>query len=102
MRTGCTRQKDYPVVITVVSVRGKCSQGFQKGDSWTIESNITPGNMCMLAYSNIYPFLRTFMCGGEHIWNRRDRDRTLVMCPDIVNQVIYELKRVRPDETNSE
>ena len=42
----------------------------------------------MLAYANIYPFLRTFMCGGEHVWNWKDRDRTLVMCPDIANRVI--------------
>jgi uncharacterized repeat protein (TIGR04076 family) len=98
MTIGCTRKKDYPVVITVVSVKGRCTLGIKEGDSWTIERNVTPSNFCMNAFTNIYPTLRTFMYGGEQRWDSKDRARTLLMCPDFVNQVMYEIKRIRPDE----
>jgi uncharacterized repeat protein (TIGR04076 family) len=85
----------YKVKVTVKSVtKGKCPQGFKVGDSWLIEDAKTPGGMCTGAYEVVGPTINLFRYGGEHPWDK-DKDVTLVSCPDQEHWVIYEVRRLR-------
>jgi uncharacterized repeat protein (TIGR04076 family) len=83
------------VTIKDIEGTGKCPQGFNKGDTWVIEKNITPANFCMSAFGTIYPTLRTMRYGGEHPWG--ESDVTYACCPDFHNLVIFEIKRLPMD-----
>ncbi len=83
------------VRVTIHAVtKGKCPQGFKKGDSWLIPDGKTPGAMCAGAYNSIAPAIRTFRLGGEHPWDK-DKDVTYVSCPDAEVMLIYEVRRLR-------
>ena len=48
------------IKVTVHEVtKGKCPQGFKKGDSWLIPDGKTPGGMCAGAYNSVAPAIRT-------------------------------------------
>jgi uncharacterized repeat protein (TIGR04076 family) len=83
------------VTISDINGTGKCPQRFKKGDTWFIESNITPANFCMSAFGAIYPTLRTMRYGGEHPLG--EMDITYAGCPDFHNQVVFEIKRLSPE-----
>ncbi|MDP7525957.1 MAG: TIGR04076 family protein [Dehalococcoidales bacterium] len=90
------RPKRYDVQITVKSVTtGNCSQGFKPGDTWLVRSR-TPEGMCLAAFGALFNTLGVFRFGGERPHDE-DRDVTLISCPDLKHQVIYELRRLRGD-----
>lgn len=86
------------VQITIKSIQGKCPQGFKVGDTWIIEKNITPSNFCMTAFHAIYPSLRTLRYGGDLPWG--EKGVATILCPDHHNPVLYEMKRLPPEENN--
>jgi uncharacterized repeat protein (TIGR04076 family) len=89
----CERNSDYPVLITIFNDKGKCSQGFKKGDYWLIEKNITPTNFCMNAFcQSVYHTVRTFRYGGSHRWDK-DKDITYVECPDH-GKIVFKVERL--------
>ena len=87
--------KAYKVQVTITEIRGtgKCSQGYKVGDTWLIERNVTPTNMCQTAFDAMYPALRTMRYGGELPW-ANDKEKVYIGCQDIYNSVVYELKRI--------
>jgi len=85
----------YSVKVTVhEAIKGKCPQGFKKGDSWIIPDGKTPGGMCAGAYNSVAPAVRLFRLGGEHPWDK-DKDVSYVSCPDPEVILIYEVRRLR-------
>jgi uncharacterized repeat protein (TIGR04076 family) len=86
--------KTYRVQVTIKEIRqtGKCSQAHNVGESWIIENNVTPMDMCQDAFVAIYPILRTMRYGGEEPWIKNP-DVMCVNCPDPNNTVVFELKR---------
>jgi uncharacterized repeat protein (TIGR04076 family) len=87
----------YGVEITVKEItKGKCHAGHKVGDYWLCKRDKTPGGMCVGAFNAITPQLRTLIHGGSHYWDK-DEDVSYISCPDRNVQVIYELKRLRPE-----
>jgi uncharacterized repeat protein (TIGR04076 family) len=83
------------IKVTVHEVtKGKCPQGFKKGDSWLIPDGKTPGGMCAGAYNSVAPAIRTLRLGGEQPWDK-DKDVTYVSCPDPEVILIYEVRRLK-------
>lgn len=87
---------NYDVVIKLVSIGGTCPAGHKVGDEWIVKGNedgwMTP-NMCIFAFSAIYPSLQMLMFGGSFPWEP-DAEAVLVPCPDSRNDVVFELKRI--------
>ena len=78
------------VMATVVSVKGECSAGHQKGDTFEISCH-NPGGLCGYFYHDIFPTLSTFQFGGSMPWWQGDTVE--VRCPDIKNLVVLTLTR---------
>ena len=90
------KESKVQVTITDVQGRGKCSQGFKKGDTWLIEKSVTPTNFCLTALGTIFPVIQTMRYGGEHPWDKGDV--THACCPDIHDgPVIFEIRRLPPE-----
>lgn len=85
----------YRVQVTIKEIRqtGKCSQGHQVGESWIIENNVTPSDMCQDAFVALFPILRTMRYSGAEPWVP-DPGLMCVNCPDPNNTVVFELKRI--------
>lgn len=84
------------VTITEIQGRGECPVGFKKGDTWVIDSYITPTNFCMVAFVAIYPKITTMRHGGESPWGK-ESDVTYACCTDWNNPVTYEIRRLPPE-----
>ena len=75
----------HDVRIKVISQKGRCSVGHKVGDEW-LTNGKTPEGICL----NV----RTLMFGGQFPWET-DKDTTTVCCPDAVNPVVFEIRRIR-------
>jgi uncharacterized repeat protein (TIGR04076 family) len=89
--------KPMPIRVTITEIMGtgKCSQGHKVGDSWLIEKNMTPANLCMSAFAAVYPALRTLRYGGGTPWSQPGV--TYIGCPDVKHVVVFELRRIEPE-----
>ncbi len=83
----------YDVAIRIVSQKGDCPQEHKVGEEWIIHTK-TPEGMCLSAFNALLPDLRVLMFGGRLPWSA-DPDVCQVACPDAINQVVFELKRLR-------
>jgi uncharacterized repeat protein (TIGR04076 family) len=83
------------VTVREIMGSGECPVGYKKGDTWLIDSNMTPANFCMNAFEPVYPAIRTMRYGGIHPWG--DSEMTSVCCPDWHNPVVFEIKRLPPE-----
>ena len=83
--------KVYEVVIKLVSNQKPCHSGHKIGDEW-IFNNMTPPNMCSLAYNSIYPAAVVLQFGGMFPW-QEDPDVVQMACPDGEVNNIFELRR---------
>jgi uncharacterized repeat protein (TIGR04076 family) len=90
---------NYDVAIKVKSWSDICPAGHRVGDEWIVKGNEdgyrTP-NICLLAFSAIYPSLQMLMFGGSFPWEPNP-DIVLVPCPDARNPMVFELKRIREE-----
>ncbi|MFC1978606.1 TIGR04076 family protein [Chloroflexota bacterium] len=83
------------VKVTVHSItKGECDVEHKVGDSWLIESGLTPDGMCAPAYHTMYSVIRHFQDGGEYSRDE-DKDVKLVACPDTKHVVIFEVRRMQ-------
>jgi uncharacterized repeat protein (TIGR04076 family) len=82
----------YSVKIKVISQKGQCAAGHKVGDEYVVTRH-TPDRFCLFAYSAIDPDVRTLMFGGRYPWSK-DPDVYLGCCPDPVNPVVFELRRI--------
>ena len=86
MKTG------YDVLVSVTSVKHKCLHGHKVGDKWLVDDNLTPAGICLTAFCNVLPVLRTMRHGGTHWFG--EGDVFYAACPDPYNLVLFELKRL--------
>lgn len=82
----------YSVQIKILSQEGSCAAGHKAGDQWVVTKH-TPDNFCVFAYSAIDPDIRALMFGGVYPWSK-DKDVYIGCCPDPVNPVVFELRRI--------
>ena len=83
----------YDVAVKVVSQIGTCDNEHAVGEEWIIHSK-TPEGMCLGAFNSILLDLRVLMFGGRLPWTE-DPDVARIACPDAINPVVFELRRLR-------
>jgi len=86
----------YDIKVKVISQEGTCAIGHKVGDEFVI-SRTTPEGMCLSAFNSLFPAMRTLMFGGTFPWTQ-DPDVATAACADAANPVVFELRRIRPDE----
>jgi uncharacterized repeat protein (TIGR04076 family) len=88
-------QERFTVKIKVISQKGICAAGHKVGDEYIIDRH-TPESFCIFAYSALDPDIRTLMFNGAYPWSE-DKDVYIGCCPDPVNPVVFEVRRIRED-----
>ena len=92
-------EKGRDVVIKVVEQEGICRAGHKVGDEWIMRASElkTPGGICLGAYNAMFWGARVLMHGGrtEQVVPTPDRDTMYFRCPDNINRVVFELRRLQ-------
>ena len=83
----------YEITVKVISQKGRCSVGHKEGDEW-ITNGKSPEGICLNTFGMLLPNIRTLMYGGSFPWEK-DKDATIITCPDAVNPVTFEVRRTR-------
>jgi len=88
------------VVLKIVSVKGTCNAGHKVGQEFDLSKEFTLGYredgraLCPSAFQAVFPSWRVLRFGGEMPWEK-NKDLAHVACPDPVNPVVMELRRIR-------
>ena len=83
----------YDVIAKIISQIGTCAAGHRVGDEFPIGDK-TPGGMCSWAFYTVFPFASTLQSSGSFPWEE-DPEKAIVACPDPINPVVFELRRIR-------
>jgi len=83
----------YKVVAKVLSQKGSCAANHKVGEEFMI-GDMTPEGMCSWAFYSMFPFVSVLQSGGSFPWEESEGKGTVV-CPDPINPVVFELRRVR-------
>jgi uncharacterized repeat protein (TIGR04076 family) len=92
-------KKPARVVMKVLSVQGNCETKHFPGQEIEVSGDVTlsptgkTGAVCPALYHAIYPNLRTLRFGGSLPWEK-DPNTAQVACPDPINPVVVELRRI--------
>jgi uncharacterized repeat protein (TIGR04076 family) len=92
--------KPFPVVLKIISVKGKCNANHQVGQEFDLSKEFKLGytedgrGLCPSAFYAAFPSWRVLRFGGELPWEK-DKDYAHVACPDPMNPLIMELRRVK-------
>lgn len=88
------------VIVKIVSVKGTCAAGHREGQEFDLSQDFTlgmsggPHTLCPSAFYALFPSWRVLRHGGAYPWEE-DPDRATVACPDPINPVVMELRRVK-------
>ena len=87
------------VILKILSVKGTCAAGHREGQEFDLSQDFILGRggphvLCPSAFYAVFPSWRVLRHGGEFPWEE-DKDRYLVACPDPLNPLMMELRRVR-------
>jgi len=86
-------QKIFKIVGTIKEIKGRCAARHKVGD--TIDLSVhNAGGLCGIFYHDVFPTISTLQFGGSFPWGS-DPDVMQVECPDRMNAVVMELKRIR-------
>ncbi len=85
------------VVVKVIKQEGDCAVGHEVGDEYDLSKPFTlgyeKGCICPSLFYALYPQFRVLMHGGSLSWEE-DKDKAHIACPDHINPLWVELKRV--------
>jgi uncharacterized repeat protein (TIGR04076 family) len=88
------------VILKIISVKGTCSAGHRAGQEFDLSQDFVlgtsgaPGVICPTAFHAVFPFWRVLRHGGEFPWEE-DREKAHAVCPDPLNPVVMELRRIK-------
>ena len=88
------------VILKITSVQGTCAAGHKAGDVFDLSNDIALGYsdgskvLCPSAFYAAFPNWRVLRFGGELPWEE-DKDTAHVACPDPLNPVVMELRRIK-------
>ena len=92
--------KSEKVILKIVSVKGTCNAGHREGQEFDLSSEFTVGiskdgrALCPSAFHAAFPYYRVMRYGGEFPWEA-DKDTAHAACPDALNPVVMEIRRVK-------
>jgi len=90
--------KGRDVIIKVFEQEGLCRAGHKVGDQWVLSAKElkTPEGICLGAYNALFWGARVLMHGGcaEQVVPTPDPDTFYCRCPDNINKIVFEIKRV--------
>ncbi len=92
--------KSEKVILKIMSVKGTCNAGHREGQEFDLTNEITVGitkdgrALCPSAFHAAFPYYRTLRYGGEFPWEK-NKGTAHVACPDPINPVVMELRRVK-------
>ena len=89
-----TRRPVSTVAVTVVDIAGHCSAGHQVGDEIIFDGQKVEGEICIDAMSSLMDKVMALRYGAEFPWSD-DKDADRHVCPDPLNAVVFEIRRVR-------
>jgi uncharacterized repeat protein (TIGR04076 family) len=84
----------YRVVATVKDVKGTCNAGHKAGQTIELACH-NSGGMCGFFYHDVFPSLMMLQFGGSFPAEWGDQDVLHLECPDRMNLVKIELRRIR-------
>ncbi|MFB3886454.1 MAG: TIGR04076 family protein [Thermodesulfobacteriota bacterium] len=88
------------VILKIVSVKGICAAGHRVGQEFDLSKDFMLGTsgdpraICPSAFNAIFPSWRVLRHGGEFPWEE-DKNKATIACPDALNPVVMELRRVK-------
>ncbi|MBM4278408.1 MAG: TIGR04076 family protein [Deltaproteobacteria bacterium] len=88
------------VILKIISVKGSCAAGHQADQEFDLSKDFVlgvsgdPRAICPSAFNAVFPSWRVLRHGGEFPWEE-DRDKTTIACPDPINPVVMELRRIK-------
>jgi uncharacterized repeat protein (TIGR04076 family) len=88
------------VILKIVSVKGTCAAKHFAGQEFDLSKDFLlgvsgdPRTICPSAFHALFPSWRVLRHGGGFPWEE-DRDKTTLACPDPINPVVMELRRVK-------
>jgi uncharacterized repeat protein (TIGR04076 family) len=85
-------EKSVKIIGTVKRVKGMCAAGHKVGDKFELSGHIV-GGLCGFFYHDIFPSLIALQYGGRFPW-MEDPNTIELECPDKMNAVTLELKRI--------
>ena len=85
------------VVAKVIKQEGDCAVGHKVGDEYDLSKpflvGMEEGSICPSLFYALYPEYRVLMHGGTLPWEE-DKETAHVACPDHLNPLVVELRRV--------
>jgi len=84
------------VRIKVESIAGECQAGHCVGQAIIVDNVNLSGYLCPDALHSIWPWVQALRFRGKLPWG--DEDGILIACPDAVNLVRFDVRRVREEE----
>jgi len=91
-------QEPYDMVAKVISQEGHCAAEHQVGDEIIFDGMTVQGEVCMHALYSFLPKVFAMRFGADFPW-LDDPDTATHACPDAYNPVVFEIRRLREDET---
>jgi uncharacterized repeat protein (TIGR04076 family) len=88
------REGEYKIVATVVKQEGTCVAGYEVGDELVFEAENIEGKLCIHALYSMLPKVFAMRYGAQFPW-QEDVDVALHACPDALNPLTFEIRRVR-------
>ncbi len=88
------------VILRIVSVKGHCAAGHKEGQEFDLSKDFILGSsgdpraICPSAFYAAFPAWRVLRHGGEFPWSE-DKEKERIACPDPLNPVVMELRRVK-------
>lgn len=93
-KEGSVAEKITSVKAKVISQKGTCALGHKVGDEVEFTENKVDGNICMYALYSILPMVFALGHDAKFEW-ADDPDVIASACPDHLNPVVFEIKRIR-------
>ena len=84
----------FTVIARVISQQGHCIAGHQVGDEIVFDGNEVHGMVCIHAMYSFLPKVLALRYGADFPW-LEDKDVATHACPDALNPVVFEIRRVR-------
>ena len=83
------------IEVKVISQKGTCEFCHQVGDVVMFDGETVQGRICMSALYSIMPKVFAMRYGADFPWLKENKDVASHACPDAMNPVVFEIRRIR-------